>query len=274
MTKKMTKKRRICKIEKKFEKEQLKRKFTNISWGIAKNLTDFTLFFLFFSSSLTLRGKYAQKGIKDLFESSQDIDWGKIRKVLARLKKEGFISYSRSRILEPQITSLGLKRIKKSLPSYEVHRPWDKKIYLITYDIPEKEKKERDRLRNFLINLGCGMLQASVWLTPYNPKKLVSSFIKQNKIKGSIIVSDVGKDGNIGKKDLRRLLSKVYELEKLNEKYKVFLDNIGKGRIKKTHLGFAFLSILKDDPQLPFELLPDDWLGEKAYFLYQKKIAK
>jgi len=258
------------KAKKKFEKEQLKRKINDVSWGIAKNLTDFTLFFLFLSSSMAFRGKYAQKGVKDLFESSQDIDWEKIRKVLTKLKKEGIVSYTRSRVIEPEITNLGIKRLKKSLPSYDLKRPWDKKVYLITYDIPETERKGRDFLRDFLIDIGCGMLQASVWLTPYSPKKLVSAFVKQRKIKGSIIVSDIGKDGSIGKEDLRELLSKVYELEKLNEKYREFLENINNGKIKKSHLGFAYLSILKDDPQIPFELLSDGWLGEKAYFIYRK----
>ncbi|MBU1327173.1 hypothetical protein KKB64_04890 [Patescibacteria group bacterium] len=31
-----------------------------------------------------------------------------------------------------------------------------------------------------------------------------------------------------------------------------------------------YLSILRDDPQLPFQLLPDNWLGLKAYQLYRK----
>lgn len=32
-----------------------------------------------------------------------------------------------------------------------------------------------------------------------------------------------------------------------------------------------YLSILKKDPQLPFELIPDGWWGEVAYDIYKEK---
>jgi phenylacetic acid degradation operon negative regulatory protein len=262
------------KDEKKFSKEKRKRKINDISWGLVKTLTDLVLLQLFLASSMIFKSRYSQKGIKELFDESQDIDWRQIRQTLTYLKKEGIVSYTRSRVLEPRITNLGIKRLRKILPVYDIDRPWDKKVYLITYDISEEQRQKRDLLREGLETIGCGKLQDSVWITCYNPQKLVAEFIRKHNIEGSVIVSVIGKDGSIGREDLKDLISRVYKLNQLNDKYRDFIDKIKQDIINNSNVGFAYLSILQDDPQLPFELLPDDWLGEKAYFIYRKLVKQ
>ncbi|MDZ4229059.1 MAG: PaaX family transcriptional regulator C-terminal domain-containing protein, partial [Patescibacteria group bacterium] len=137
---------------------------------------------------------------------------------------------------------------------------------LMSYDIPEARKVERNRLRRLLKTLGCGLLQESVWLTPYNPKKILEEFVGENDLAGLVLVSDLGKDGSIGEEDNRGLVARVYQLDRLNRLYWEFID---RWKDKKPNLEMLshFFSILKDDPQLPFELLPDDWLGEKSWDL-------
>ncbi len=43
----------------------------------------------------------------------------------------------------------------------------DGKWIMITFDIPQRNKKARSLLRSVLINLNYKMFQQSVWITPY-----------------------------------------------------------------------------------------------------------
>lgn len=253
-----------------FEKEKRKRFIKNLSWGVAKTLSDLVFLQLVFFSSLVLRGRYVQKELHQVFEKYREVDWEKIRKALGDLKRKGLIDYVEGKLLEAKITEAGFRRYKSFLPVYDEKRVWDGKVYLITYDIPEGKRDDRDKLRDFLERTGCGKLQASVWLTCYNPKQLVGEFVKSQNISGSVIVSDIGKDGSVGEEDLKDLIARVFKLEELNERYQDFILKVKNGEIGKYQIGFAFASILQDDPQLPFELLPDGWLGEKAYKIFRE----
>lgn len=171
-----------------------------------------------------------------------------------------------------KITALGEKRLKKILPRYEKDRPWDGKLYLITYDIPEDKKRERDYLRDYLKKLGCGRLQQSVWLTAYNPTKLISSYVGQRKLAGLVLVSDLKEGGFIGGKKAPEIVKGIYNLETLNDQYRQFCLQVENKKIKNQEIIIEYLSILKKDSQLPFELLPGGWWGEDAYLIYQKTL--
>ena len=115
--------------------------------------------------------------------------------------------------------------------------------------------------------LGCGLLQNSVWLTPYNPKNTLRDFIEEKNLSGAIIVSDIGKDGSIGEENIDELIRRVYRLNELNLRYKELINLIEEKKLNKIQAKFQYLNILQDDPQLPFEILPSDWLGDKAFYL-------
>lgn len=192
-----------------------------------------------------------------------------------QLFKKRLLTYKkRENLYSVEITKFGLRRLKSHIPNYLKKRPWDRKVYLITYDVPEQEGNKRYLLRSVLKRLGAASLQESVWLTPYNPRKILNDFVEEYKIKASIIVSDIGKDGGIGETDLRDLLVKVYRLEELNDRYEEFIKKTRSGEINSKYLLLEYLSILKDDPQLPFELLPSGWFGHKAYEQYLKLLPK
>ncbi|KKR34034.1 MAG: PaaX domain protein [Candidatus Gottesmanbacteria bacterium GW2011_GWC2_39_8] len=187
------------------------------------------------------------------------------------LTKKSLLTYKkRTGLYYPEITKLGQLRLEKSFPFYIKTRPWDQKIYLITYDIPENDRKKRDSFRYFLRQIGCKIFQESVFITPYNPRELIHEFVKTHSIPGTIIVSDIGKDGGIGEISLQDLLVQIYSLDKLNEKYEDFISSYRNKNKNIKFLIFQYLSILKDDPQLPFELLPQGWSGDKAYSNYEK----
>lgn len=129
-------------------------------------------------------------------------------------------------------------------------------------------------LRYYLKKIGCGKLQNSVWVTPYNPREILEDFVERNELKGAVIISAVGDKENVGEETLAELVARVYDLDELHWQYLQF--NKKYYRYKKfepetkQQVVFDFLSILKDDPQLPFSLLPSDWAGKEAYEIFKK----
>ena len=157
-----------------------KKKINKFTFGTFDTLIDITLFGLYFT---------AQCGRNELFDTiSKAVHLTKMshinsfKRVIYKAKNKGYLERKEDYL---KITKLGRERLARTLPKYEEKRPWDGILYLITYDIPEVERKYRDCLRFFLQTLGCGMLQHSVWLTPYNPKRLIADFVKQRGLSGS-----------------------------------------------------------------------------------------
>lgn len=212
------------------------------------------------------RGKISSEVVNDL----EEVNYKTLKRAVVYLRKKGLIQILKEIDSLPKITEEGKKRLSLVLPRYDEERAWDGRVYLITYDLPVERNQERDYLRWFLKKIGCGMLQKSVWITPYNPTKVLEKLLVEKKLGDLILVSSLGKDGAVGEMDLSELMEKVYHLEKINERYKELLENFGQNKLSRSQFIFGYLNILKEDSQLPFELLPEDWKGEEAYKIYKK----
>jgi len=262
---------------KKVKKEEVWGKIGDLSCGVIATGIDLVLFFVFQEINLGEYGygsiaarKATQTSVDDVLSCGIDKEF--VKKAIWKAIHRKWIRRNPENKNLLKITQEGIERLKSLIPDYEDLRTWDGHFYLLTYDIPEKQHEDRDLLREYLRRIGCGMLQASVWLTPYNPKKIVKKFIEENNLSGTIIVSDIGKEGSIGEEDLDDLVNRVYHLNDLNDRYGRLIEEAREGTFDKTQIHFRFLSILKDDPQLPFEILPYNWLGDKAYQLVKEVI--
>jgi len=245
---------------------------TKISYGIFGSIVDLLIWQVALLGASV--GKTGSRGVYEAFREADDFLEEVNHKTLAsawyQLTKKRLVTYKkRNNLYSPQITEFGRKRLLQKVPYYHTNRPWDKKIYLVTYDIPEVAHKKRDIFRFFLIDIGCRLLAESTWLTPYNPRELINDYIRKNSIPGTIIVSDIGQDGGVGETNIEDLLVRLYSLEKINDRYQEFMDRVSEKNTPTRELIFEYLAILKGDPQLPFDLLPNDWLGSKAYLVYQ-----
>lgn len=244
-----------------------------VTYGICGSLVDLIIWQIALVGASV--GKTGSRGVYTAFKEADEIlDKINHRTLIAtwhQLTKKRLITYKkRGHLYSSEITKFGQNRLKENFPQYHKKRPWDKRIYLITYDIPEKARVKRDKLRNFLLQIDARLLQESTFLTPYNPRELINEFGQKYKIPGNIIISDIGPDGGVGEMSIQDLLVKLYSLEKLDEKYEEFIKHEKEKNRPLRFLLFEYLSILKNDPQLPFSLLPKGWLGEKAYLLYEK----
>lgn len=258
-------------------KNQLRKKVLELTDNFLEATTDLLLWQFYFcveagGGSRNSRDVYLAAARAD--ELIEKINYDSFRRAFYQIKRRGLVNLIKEAdCFRLRLSKKGEEIIKALVPIYDTQRSWDKRFYLITYDIPENKRTPRARLRRFLRELGAAKLQASVYLTPYNPRKKLKYFVEKFSIPGSIIVSDTGVKGSIGTDDFKTLVRQVYDLENLNRLYQEFVGRYEGKEMKnysRAQAALDFNTILKRDPQLPFELLPSDWAGTQAYNLYQR----
>lgn len=166
---------------------------------------------------------------------------------------------------------------------------WDRKWRIVIFDIAEVSRRIRDLLRLKLKELGFGMLQESVWITPHDIILDFREFLKEKGLGDYVYVLEVS---HLLAGDPQELTNRIWKLDKLNEDYQKLLEGIKKlnqmyikyndrikecqGKVKievekrfkrkvdkiKRDLKERYLAVILIDPCLPKELLPADWLGE------------
>lgn len=265
--------------EKKSEVRKLTKEIlVDATEGLLSTVGEIILAELFFGLSLLVAGSYSgsvYRASREADRMLEEIKSSTVKKTCHKLKQEGLITYVKGRntAANAKLTKVGLERVREILPKYRKERPWDGRLYFITYDVPESRRRDREVLRQLLRKISCGPLQQSVWVTPYNPKGFLEEIVREFGIIGDIIVSDTGKEGSIGKTDFKELMRRVHNLGKINDQYAEYIEMCKTGDFKMREQAiFKFLSIVGNDPQLPYELLPEDWLGNKAHSFYEKFI--
>lgn len=206
---------------------------------------------------------------------SRQWNYDTIKSAIANARRQRLLRpVKRGRHAITEITESGKKRLTAIIPVYDQKRVWDGRMHLVTYDIPENKHVHRDMLRDVIRQLGAGRLQDSVWITPYNPVDALRACIEKHELVGSVIVSDMGKGGAIGEEDLSSLVVRVWRLDLLNDRYEEWLKEYKRVCGLDQWLVTSYLSILRDDPQLPFSLLPKWWKGDKAWRLVAPKLKE
>ena len=264
---------------------RISEKISEFSKNLISSAADLVLFKIYLGADWKLVGDLPEadssdgegewQGLGEAFPEIPKFDARKILRALRFLLKQCYIELAPSEDhIVPQITEEGGKRLDSIFPVYQKERPWDQKFYLINYDVPVGKNSQRDALRLFLKNLGCVMLQSSVWLTPYNPVERLSKFVEKKGLADSVVVSVLLDEWAFGGREVPAVLNGVYGLEKINRRYREFTGRVeGLKDVKDDQrmiLAFEYFAILNADPQLPFELLPQDWAGAQAQELFEK----
>lgn len=96
---------------------------------------------------------------------------------LGRLAAKGMVTFVEedgkrfARITEKGELILQMEVKKKAMTK---KRKWDKRWRVVIFDIPERRKNIRDRLRLFMSEYGFARLQDSVWIYPYDCEDLIA----------------------------------------------------------------------------------------------------
>ncbi len=127
--------------------------------------------------------------------------------VLTRLKLKGEIEFEERdgkkyvRLTERGEEALALGQ-QKMLLSTAKPRKWDRRYRLVMFDVPEKRKKARDRLRSQMQGAGFLRVQDSAWVHPYDCEEFVALLKADLRIGKDVlyaVVEEIENDGWIRK---------------------------------------------------------------------------
>lgn len=96
------------------------------------------------------------------------------KRSIERLIEQGYLSLDGRHML--RLTKSGeslMARLAVGSAKYKPPEKWDWRWRIVTFDISEKRKVARNRLRNMLKVIGFSKLQSSVWIYPYDCEDLV-----------------------------------------------------------------------------------------------------
>jgi len=157
-----------------------------------------------------------------------------------------------------ELTSKGERVLRRRFPLFMRDKKWDGSFMVVIFDIPEKDKRTRNKIRLKLTELGFGMLQKSVWISPYHFEEDMREFVVNNGLADSVYIL---KARMLLAGDYGRLTEKIWKPSELNQAYLRLADEAVKDPRKALT---KYLRTLSRDPMLPKELLPKDWSRDKV----------
>jgi phenylacetic acid degradation operon negative regulatory protein len=150
---------------------------------------------------------------------------------------------------------------------------WDNQFRILSYEIPEKKRELRDRLRREVSGWGLGPWHRSFWITPHPIIAPLRRLIEQKEEEK--FVQAFESIHVFGNEEI--LIEKVWELKKLESQYKSLfkkwheiLSNASDNTLKMTQVFNSYVDVLNTDPGLPKELVGDKWIGFEAINIFHE----
>ena len=163
---------------------------------------------------------------------------------------------------------------------------WEGTWNIVTYAIPEEERKTRDTLRRELIWMGYGALSGATMISPYDLTNQVMELAEKLGVVERIQIFKAEQQGLVNAK---KVVSTCWDLDRIHDMYAKFMDkyqpryenwlqrlqnndDIGSSEyfLERFLLIHEYRKLPFYDPDLPGELLPENWLRPEAATLFQK----
>jgi phenylacetic acid degradation operon negative regulatory protein len=205
----------------------------------------------------------------------------KTRGTLSGLIKEEMIEKERNVENDQRVTPNRYKLTEKGFGELCLEFPffrflkekWDGKLRIISYEIPEKKREIRDRLRREMQGWGLGPWHRSFWLTPHPILTTLKSLTSQKEEEQYIQAFEA--DHAFG--DRQILIEKVWGKSNLDKSYRelfkkwheVLSSNDEKIDKFKKVIG-EYVNLLRQDPGLPKELIGDNWIGFEGWNIFKE----
>lgn len=114
------------------------------------------------------------------------------RTALGRLAALGYVTFEkRDGKSYARITDAGRKKLAFELEKQKLDlskkRHWNGRWRVIIFDVPERRRKTRDRLRVLMQELGFVRLQDSVWVFPYDCEDFIALLKAELKIGSAVL---------------------------------------------------------------------------------------
>lgn len=173
-----------------------------------------------------------------------------------------------------KLTSEGYNELCLTFPYCRfINHVWDGKWRILSYEIPEKKREMRDRLRREVSAWGLGPWHRSFWITPHpiipNLKSLVSNKEEEKYIQA------FESEHVFGNRDV--LIEKVWETKKLEAEYrrlfKKWHDTLSSDKNSPDKLKIViseYVNVLRKDPGLPPQLTGESWIGFESFKIFKE----
>ncbi len=197
----------------------------------------------------------------------------KTRGTISGLLKEELITKG-EKDNQYKLTEKGFESLSLEFPFFRfLKSKWDGKWRVISYEIPEKRREIRDRLRREMQGWGLGPWHRSFWLTPHPILETLKSLTSQKEEEKYIQAFEA--DHTYGDREI--LIEKVWGKTNLDKQYrelfKKWHDTLSSNEEKldkfKKVISF-YVDILRQDPGLPKELVGESWIGFEGYNIFQE----
>ena len=214
-----------------------------------------------------------------------------VRQMVYYLTNKGYIQKRKPKGgVRLYLTEDGLNYInqldKLMFPEYH---DWNLKWRLLFFDIPEKKRSLRDKLRRELKSLGFGMLQHGVWFTPLIDPEVINNVLKKLKVEEYVILfSGKFEDFQISPellKDKFKINDLLIQFKDLRTRYKKAFANLEKEKgfsftdklmgkiILRNRFRLELGKLINQLPPLPEKIFPDKKIVRDTIREY-KKIQK
>ena len=173
-----------------------------------------------------------------------------------------------------RLTESGFLELCLEFPFFRfLKEKWDGKWRIISYEIPEKKRELRDRLRREMQGWGLGPWHRSFWVTPHPILSNLRLLTAQKEEERYIQAFEA--DHCFGVRDI--LIEKVWGKTSLDKSYReifkkwhdILSSNDEKTDKLKKVVG-EYIDLLRRDPGLPKELLGDNWIGFEGWNIFKE----
>jgi phenylacetic acid degradation operon negative regulatory protein len=246
------------------------------------------LVFTFYGDYLRHRSGEAWTGNLIEFLGLFGLSGQAVRSTLSRMARKGWLKSRRtSRYSFYSLTPKSIELLEEGAQRIYQPRsdPWDGRWHLLTYSVPESKRHLRRRLRRRLLWLGFGTLNHATWISPRNLQSKVEELVETLDLQPYVEFFNCEHRGFSSSEEI---VASCWNLKRLNRYYANFIERYEplylehKAQLKTSEslnpqdcfirrfmLIHEYRLSPYVDPNLPFELLPKDWLGSRATELFQ-----
>jgi phenylacetic acid degradation operon negative regulatory protein len=204
------------------------------------------------------------------------------RAALSRLSRRGLLSSAKSgRNTSYRLTTTAAAVLREGtahvLAFGATDRPWSGTWTIVTFSVPEDQRRSRPVLRSRLRWLGFAPLYDGVWISPHPPTDRLEAVLERLGITASTVVV-----GTIRERDGASTPLSAWDLDDLRGVYTDFIGEFSdvRGRAARGTVGAAEGLVARTaimdrwrtmsdlDPDLPAQLLPEDWPRKHARSLF------
>jgi len=248
------------------------------------------------AAMLTLYGDYVRNrgmeiGIGSLIEllANFDLSEQSVRSSVSRMCRGGLLkvrhddgkSYYSLADEGIRLLNEGGRRISKRHST-----SWNGYWSVVVYFIPEEKRKARDELRQEMKWMGYGPLSTATWISPNDLSKEVEALAGKLKVKEFM---EVFQAKHLGFGDPKSIISHCWDLDRIHNRYARFIEEYsakldehrellenGNGVVSSEFFTERFELIHQYrrlpylDPDLPEDLLPENWLRSQASELFHE----